>query len=246
MNNKQNNQERKQVEEMKGISKWVSRYAHHRAGGPMFIFDGIAIVLFIVMCVLLTLAGRNYRAGDMIDFWIYLVLFAIVLVAILFLSMPWWGGKLAERLAKRLYAKDGEVAATQSIWDKHQWVQAVLVIILFCGIFISVHLEKQGYIPRGYYQPFSAIWIVPLMIVIGFCKRPALWPMGFLWPILYAFHAIMMLLDVWPFNERRFGLDFFVPTFGYGFLTGLAGYIYSRFATRKLKRITRMGHGEAV
>ena len=64
-----------------------------------------------------------------------------------------------------------------------------------------------------------------------------------IWPTLYTIHAILIVAGV-PivFSEESglVSLNMFIPTFGYGLLTFIIIYIYSRYALKKLKGATRM------
>ena len=65
-------------------------------------------------------------------------------------------------------------------------------------------------------------------------------PAIFLWPCLYALHALLIVAGapilftgVWGF------LNVLLPLAGYGFVTALVGHFYGRFALRKLKEFAR-------
>jgi hypothetical protein len=93
-------------------------------------------------------------------------------------------------------------------------------------------------------QPVSALYVVPFLVVLGIVIRPASSPFMFLWPVLYALHAILIVAGA-PIRVGN-GLDIFIAIAGYGLLAGLAAHAYSRYALRKLRRLTRVdGHGEA-
>ena len=92
-------------------------------------------------------------------------------------------------------------------------------------------------------QPLSAAYCVPFMIFLYFFQRPKYGPLMLLWPVLYAIHAILIVAGV-PivFSEESglVSLNMFIPIFGYGTLTFLISHLYSRYALKKLKGVTRM------
>jgi len=241
MNNSKE-KEQETMKEIKEISKWSRRYAEHRSVGPMLVHSGIVILIAIFIFGLSYLGGQSYRAGNMVTFWFCIVpLVVIVLPALIFFSVPRWGGKLGEKWGKQLFAKDGEVVMAAPRKKKHKWIM-VIAGTLFGGCIVgSIIWGMHGGYDIKYMQPISALYLIPFMVVFGIFGKPATTsPLMWLWPLLYLIQAVMIVVDMWPFSKIHPGLNMFIATYGYGFLTGLASYLYSRFVLRKLKQTARM------
>jgi hypothetical protein len=112
-------------------------------------------------------------------------------------------------------------------------------LFMFC-IVAHVGLGVMGFTPIEYMQPISALYVVPFIVYLGTIMRRAGVgsPFMFLWPLLYALHAILLVAG----TPVRFGgkleiLNMLVPVAGYGLIAALAGHIYSRIALRRLRAL---------
>ena len=220
------------------ISKWTRVYAQNRSL-PFIVF----MLLFLFLSVAIGggsyLAGAAYLKGNIPLFAVCIGLLVVAMAAVIYFSTP-WGGKRMDQMSERLYSKEGRVVLASS----HTAGQRRLVAFAGLGfglcILASVILGMLGYIPDKYMQPVSAIYCVPFMVILGIVMRPAGGWLMFLWPVLYALHAILIGAGV-PilFAGKWDGLNMLSPTAGYGLLSGLACHIYSRFALRKLKHLAR-------
>ena len=223
------------------IGRWARIYAQNRS---------LPLVAWFIMYVVVSLV---IGAGSCLTVWAYLsghmALFVVALLvslagcaACIYMSIPKWGGKRMEQLAKRLYAKEGQVAVASPQTAGRRRAGLLLVLGFGACIVVSGILGVLGYIPDKYMQPVSALYVVPFLVILNTLMRPAVgWPM-MLWPALYALHAILIVAGA-PilFTGKWGGLNMLLPTVGYGLLTALLSHVYSRFALQKVKRLARTG-----
>jgi len=107
-------------------------------------------------------------------------------------------------------------------------------VFVFCAL-ASVGLGLLGLYPIRLMQPISALYLVPFLCYLGLKLRRVGSPFMFLWPGLYAVHAVLLVTGV-PIGMGPM-LDMFVPTVGYGLVAALSGHIYNRVALRRLRRL---------
>jgi hypothetical protein len=138
-------------------------------------------------------------------------------------------------LSERLYQGEGSVSvgACAGIGESKSLLP-VAFVFAFC-VLASVGLGLLGLYPIRLMQPISALYLVPFLCYLGLKLRRVGSPFMFLWPGLYAVHAVLLVTGV-PIGMGPM-LDMFVPTVGYGFLAALAGHVYSRFALRRLRNL---------
>jgi hypothetical protein len=230
-----------QAEEMRQIARLAKGYAESRRAGPFL----VSMALFVVLCGAIGipsyLAGGAYRAGNMVGFWVCIAALLLAFEAVVWFSIPVWGGRWMERTAERLYAREGSVTlAVPETRRNPKWFYVALVGFLLC-IVTSVVLGLRGYLPTEYMQPISAIYSVPFLVFLAVWMRRE---GGFgllLWPALYAVHAILIVAGA-PirFSGEWEFLNMLIPIAGYGLLCGLIGYVSNRLTLRKLKRLARV------
>jgi len=237
MNNDEDKKlEVRDVEEVRDISKWAGRYAQNRTI-PVLIALAINLCLFAGIAIPSYFGGKAYRSGNMLLFWICILSQMIVIPALIFCSVPKWGGKFIERISRRLYSREGDVfVSVPESMKKKKWVGYVVAMIFGSCIVGSVRLGLLGYLSIEYMQPISAVYVVPFLVFLYFWQRPIISPLALLWPILYGIHAILVVAGVpIQFGEPWIFLNMLIPMAGYGLLCGLAGHLYSRYALGKLK-----------
>jgi hypothetical protein len=160
------------------------------------------------------------------------------LAATIYVSVPRWGGRLMQRLAEGLYAREGQVTVSTSQHFRPWW-GAVLGSVFGLCVAGTVVLGVSGYLPdRKYLQPISALYVVPFLLCLGFVLRPITGYIPLLWPLLYALHAVLIVAGA-PivFTGRWESLNMLVPVVGYGVLTSLIGHLYSRWALHNVRAI---------
>lgn len=247
MNSEQNNKPQEQnTEKLKEIPKWTRKYAQNRTI-PALIQLVIGLCLFAGIAIPSYFGGMAYRAGNLVLFWICIFVWAVAMISLAFFCVPKWGGKFIERISRRLYGREGDVSISLSeTAKKKKWLGYIAGMIFSSCVLGSVVLGFKGYIAIKYMQPVSALYVVPFLVFQYFWQRPKIGPLALLWPVLYTIHAILIVAGV-PilFTGNLTGFNMFLPTFGYGFLTYIIGYIYSRYVLRKLKSVTHL-EGEAA
>lgn len=223
------------------ISKWARRYAQNRSLGVV-----VGLVIFLVLVFAIAVpsyfGGSAYRSGQWLLFWGCLAILAAAMVALVCFSMPWWGGKIIDRIVKRLYAGEGTAQVGPACTRRPRWLGGILGATFGTCILAAVVLGLLGFLPERYMQPISAIYTVPFLVGLWLLIRPSAGPIFLLWPALYALHAVLILAGV-PilFSGRWGGLNMLIPTAGYGLLTGMVSHLYSRFALRRLRSMARRG-----
>ena len=227
------------AQSVRDIPKWAGRYARHRTLEPL-----VGMVMFLLLCAAIALpsywGGVAYRNGNMYTFAVCLAGVLLAMAALIWLAIPKWGAKKLHEFAMGLYGKEG-VAGKQSFPDstKPTWRDRAVSALFGACILGAVFLGMRGYLPREHMMPVSAIYCVPFLIYLNLRFRRGL--IGFVWPLLYALHAILMVAGV-PirFTGPLDGLNILIPVAGYGLLCAFMGHLYSRYALKKLKKLSRI------
>ena len=171
-----------------------------------------------------------------------------VLAAVVYLSVPKWGGRRLEALTGHLY-REGNVSIAVPNQRGRKRIALVLGIVFGACVLGSVLLGFFGQLSPKYMQPISAIFVVPFLVGLTILMRPAVSYVPLLWPILYGLHAILIVAGVpIAFTGRWESLDILLPMVGYGVLAALIGHACNRHAFFKLKQITQSndtGSGES-
>lgn len=232
-------------ESIKEIPRWTRRYARNRTL-PFL----LSLFLFLVWTLLARSAAKlaigSFRSGDIIEFY-----FAIAVVAALFAFLIWFitprgGGRWFEKITKRIYKEDGEVVPSVTAKRRSpNWPKYLLTGAFLLGVPISVLLTDSGYLPYGYLQPVSALYAVPILIVIFVSMRTTLSTFFLLWPILYCIHAILIVAGApITFAGQWRTLNLLIPTLGYGALTAGVGYLVGQYSLRRLQVIASGREGK--
>ncbi len=219
------------------LGKWARVYAQNRSLG---------VVVMMVIYLIITAAiffpsyygGMAYRAGQWPLYWLCMAILIVATAAVLYLSVPWWGGRLMERIVKRLYAQEGRVQVAPPANHRRRLIGGLLGVAFGSCIAASVAIGFLFDIPQQYMQPISAVYFVPFMVGLWLLMRPGVGPILLLWPALYASHAILIVAGapILFVSHPWDSLNMLIPTVGYGLLTALISHIYSRLALRKLRR----------
>lgn len=220
------------------MGKWAHRYAQNRSLGVV-----VLLAISVSLCLLIggasLLGGMAYRAGHLWLFGLCLVIYVPAMLATIWFAVPRWGGRFAVRVTQRLYADEGNAQIVTPASPLRRWLGGLLAGVFAACIVASIALEGLGMIPHQYQQPVSALFCVPFLVGLWFLMRPAVGPITLLWPALYALHAVLILAGV-PIRFTGYwdALNVLVPIAGYGFLAGLLSHLYSRYALRKLRRLS--------
>ncbi len=233
-----------QAEDVRQIPKWTRRYAQNRSM-PFVVYMGIFLLLYIAIGVPSYLGGKTFRSGNILAFGICMFFLVIECVAVVCFSIPKWGGKLLERISNRLCRSEG--VTTLPVPErvrKRPWVSLVVGLIFGSCVLASVTLGLRGHIPVEYMQPVSALYVVPFLVFTTIWLRPMIGLRSLLWPFLYSVHAILVVAGApIQFTGPWQALNMLIPIAGYGILSALIAHVYSRYALKRLKKITLLGDG---
>ncbi|MBN1346603.1 MAG: hypothetical protein JXQ73_28190 [Phycisphaerae bacterium] len=229
---------KKQGQDPRQLAKWARVFGQNRGGIGVVVSLLIFALLWAIGGVFSHLAGGAYRAGNALLLTICLGVLVVWLAGVVCLSVPRWGGKLMERIVRWICRDEGHVTILAPKTGKRRWL--ALVLGLMACLIASVLLDFLLRIPHKYMQPVSALYVVPFLVGVVLVARPSMGLLALAWPMLYALHAMAILFGV-PivFTGRWEGLNMLIPIVGYGILAGLAGYVYSRYALRKLRILSQ-------
>jgi len=156
----------------------------------------------------------------------------------------WWlwfsfigAARIMRSISERLYRGDGNVVVGARAGNGGLERPPLGVFVFMFCVIGNVGLGLLGFLPVRLMQPISALYVVPFVCYLGLKTRRLRIgsPFMFLWPALYAMHAVLLVTGV-PIGMGPM-LDMFVPTVGYGLLAALSGHVYSRVALRRLRRL---------
>ena len=226
------------AKDLQEITKSARTYAQNRS-------LGVVVMMIIFLLLLAAIAGPSYlageasRAGNTLLFWAAIAMLVPAVGAVIYFSVPRWGGMFVERLAQRLYAKEGSVSF-EAPGSRAKGKGKVLAACFGACVVASVVLGSVFEIPTRYIQPISALYVVPFLVCLWFLMRPTVGWAALLWPLLFATHAILILAGA-PilFIEPWDGLNVLIPVAGYGILAALVGHLQGRVALNRLKKLTR-------
>ncbi len=242
MNDKRNQNPAEDLEKLKEIPKWTRKYAQNRTL-PNLIYMVIYLCLFAGIAIPSYLRRTDY--GGSTTQFICKSVALISVIGFIVLCIPKLKSKLIDRInriSRQLYGREGDVSMSLSETAKKKKWLGYLVAMLFGSCVIgSVFLGMKDFIKIKYMQPVSALYVVPFMVFLYFWQRPKIGPLALLWPTIYGIHAVLIVVGV-PilFTGNLIPLNMILPVFGYGFLTHIIGYIYSRYALKKLKTTTHL------
>ncbi len=234
------------LDDPRELGKWARVFGQHQRG----IAVAVNLVIFLLLCAtggpLWYLVGEGYRYGNMGLFWGSIAGVVLWAAAVVYMSIPRWGGKLQERIVRRLFGSAGHVTIGVRQTDKRRRLLMVAIVAFMACIAASVVFSFLFHPPTKYMQPISALYMVPFLVALTLLMRPAVGLIALIWPMLYGLHAVLIVAGA-PilFTGRWDGLNMVLPTCGYGILAGVVSYAYSRYALRKLRRLARTGLTDA-
>ncbi len=220
--NTEQNQKLAETEKLKEIPKWTRRYAESRTA-PLIIFSMVFIALFGVV----SLSVYFFLKGQFILAAIMVVLYV---AGFIYFVVTW------DRHEARYFTKTG-IPQSESV----QQIRKFLPLPLILFVVISVIMEQRGIFPAHLSVPISAVYVCPLLIFANWRWARGSF-IGYLWAGLYGAWAIAILLKVpvLTFSEGGIrqlkpGDEVYLAVPVTGVITGMAAYIYSRYALKKLK-----------
>ncbi len=225
----------------RALIRWTRRYAKSRT------ISFLVQWFFIVVMITVVAAAGHYtnqahsRGDRDILFYGSVVTMFLAIIALAWFSLSGRGGDMIWSITRRIYGREGHVEYSEG----DATGRMPLSIMAASGGLIIYHLVGALLVTFNYLymknmMPFSAAYMVPFLFAIIINQRLGFW--AYIWPILYALHAILLLAGL----PIRFGgqwqlMNMVVPVLGYGFIAILTGHLYSRFALRQLKRLAREG-----
>lgn len=238
----------KEQERSSEIAGLTRTYAQNRSLGVV-----VALLVFAALSAgISTLSyagGVAYRDGNQLLFWAFMAALVPVLAAVVYLSVPKWGGRRLQALTGHLY-REGNVSIGVPKQKRRKRIALVLGIVFGGCVLGSVLLGFFGQLSPKYMQPISAIFVVPFLVGLTILMRPAVSYVSLLWPVLYGLHAILIVAGVpIAFMGRWESLNIVLPMVGYGVLAALVGHACNRHAFYKLKEMTQSndtGTGETA
>ena len=228
--NTQQNQVPRNTEKLKEIPKWARRYAESRTV-PLIIFSIIFIVLFgaVSLAVYCFLKGNFILAAIMMLLYVAGFIYFVITY---------------DRHEAEYFTKTG-IPQSESV----KQIRKFLPLPLIACIVVNVIMEQYGVFPDRLSVLISAVYVCPLLIFANWRWARGSF-IGYLWAALYGGWAIAILFKVpiLTFSEGgqlKPGNEMYLAVPVTGLLTGLIAYIYSRYALKKLKGITRL-EGDAA
>lgn len=250
MNAKQN-QASQNTEKLKEIPKLTRKYAQNRTLTILVFMVIIALtsMFFAVVISLpyaLAIVGFKKENMVLVCVGIAVLIVALVVMVKFYISfLTKFGGKnkglLDQIIDRRVYGKEGIVSIPlPKLSKKMKHLDIILAIVYGVLLIGSMELGMLGIIPVKYFLPFTALFVVPFGVYQYFIMRPRLGPVILIFPILYTIHTILILAGVPIFFTGFFAipLNMLLPVV-YSFLAYMIGHIYSRYALKRLKGITR-------
>lgn len=229
-------------ESIKEIPTWTRRYAQNRT---------LPFLLSLFVCLVWSLLARSgarlailsFKEGDITDFYFAVAVVAALVASLIWFIVPRWGGRWVQKLTKKIHDDDGNVVLSVPAKQRNRnWPHYLLAGVFLLGVPISVILTHWGYLPYGYLQPVSALYAVPVMVLMFISMRSTLSPLFLLWPILYCIHAILVVAGApIQFAGQWRVLNLLIPAVGYGLLTGVAGHLFGQYSLKRLRNIASAG-----
>jgi hypothetical protein len=248
--NTQQNESPQDMEKLKEIPKWTRKYAQNRTLTILVLMIMIMLYSMLVAALVgfpLCLAAAGFWKGKIVLGCVSTVVLVAALVAIIKFQIfifAKFGGKnkgLIDQIIDRwIYGKEGTASMPlPELTKKKKRLDIVLAIVYGVLVIGSMELGILGYIPVKYFLPFMTLFVVPFGVYQYFIMQPRLGPVILIFPILYAVHAILILVGVPIFFTGTFAvpLNMLLPV-GYNLLAYIIGHLYSRYALNKLKGIT--------
>ncbi|MBD3291343.1 MAG: hypothetical protein GF393_00355 [Armatimonadia bacterium] len=219
---------------LKDLPKWADRYARNRTI-PALLMMTVFFIGFAVFSLLGTGVARAFDSGyPALGIAAVVVLLAAVagwLWAVFSGVLSRWGSNVA----KRYYEREGMATAKAGERPKWSWRSWIIFAALITAP------VAMGLLPIDpqYSQALAACYLVPLMVWWATTDGKITLPMGLLWPVLYALHAVAMVLGAPLVIGGDAGPTVMWPALGYLFVALLAGHIYSRYALKRMREISR-------
>lgn len=225
----------------RALIRWTRRYAKSRT--ISFLVQWVFIVIMVtVVAAAGYFTNQAYREDpNGIPFYASVTTMFLAIIALAWFSLSGRGGDVIWAITRRIYGREGYVEYTDGSpgGPMPMWLTIASAGLIIYHL-VGALLVTFNFLYMKNMMPFSAAYMVPFLFVIIITQRLGFW--AYIWPSLYALHAILMLAGA-PirFSGQWQLMNMVVPVLGYGFVAILIGHLYSRFALLQLKRLARSG-----
>jgi hypothetical protein len=226
-----------EIRQSQKIAGWARCYAQNRSLGVV-----VNLLIFLVLNAGIGIpsyvGGIAYRSGNLPLFWVCLATVTVFSIALLYMSVPQWGGRKLEALSSHLYG-EGNVSIAIPHPERRRNIGIALGATFGVCVLTSVLLGVLGLVPERFMQPVSALYCVPFLVGVVLLSRPAISDVMLLWPALYALHAILIVAG-YPivFTGPWETLNILIPMSGYGIIAALISHAFNRLALHNMRRLT--------
>jgi hypothetical protein len=231
-------------EQLHETVRWSRTYAQNRSL-PVLLYLIAYGGLFVLMSALAACGGMAAKAGHPVLGMIAGAAFLAVYGALLFFLFSKRGRRWVEELLQLPYRKEGEVRIESQRRKAHPRLGYVAGALFGTFVFGSVLLGNH--FPIALMQPISAVYCVPFMVFLWWWQRPQSSWFMLLWPLLYAAHALLLISPVpIPKGDEWATMHLVGAMCGYGILAAGLSHLYSRYALRRLQRISHIAAAEEI
>jgi len=210
------------------IPKWAARYAANRVLHVLMVFGLTAAICAITMAVTLYAVGSGVDALIVASIALNVLIFAVIVYL-----------AVSGRLKAMVERAGGHVLPAAELRARMHGRYDWLLPLPLAAILI---LAKTFGVPAQYWQPLTAIYVIPAGVYIVGRNGWIEWP-SLLCPVLYAEHAILVLAGVRLYIGVWY-VDVFVPLGVYAVAGLIAAQIYGCYALRRLRNLTRQSGPE--
>ncbi|MBN1257122.1 MAG: hypothetical protein JXA52_05395 [Planctomycetes bacterium] len=226
-----------EADKLKEIPKWTRQYAQNQEALPALAVMAIISCMFAGILIPAHFAQAAYRAGNLALYRILMIVMIAAAASLTYFSLSGRMKKLIKRISNHHNNQEGNISiSSPEAIKKKQRVEKVSVALLALCILCTLGFLGT-LIPFKYFQPVSAIYLVPFFTFMYFWFRPRYSSTMLFFPMLYAAHAILIIMEVIPDKLVWFNM---LSGMGYAFLTYAIGYLYNRHVLKKLKNLTHL------
>jgi hypothetical protein len=227
---------------LREIPQWADRYARHRVLAVLFmvaIAMGVAALIGALTAgAVIAWRGHHRAVGS-------------VLLATDLAFCVWWLWLVRSRRIDALvaaanrwmYRKEGE-AAPAAPASQETRLDKVVALAFAIAICATPMVCERVHLPLRYLQPLTAAYLLPFMVYRSYRQRLFPTQLMLLYPGLYAVHALLVLAGVPLLANIHPIMSALLPIVGYQLLAVLVAHLYSRYALRRLRTLTRRTSGE--
>ncbi len=217
---------------------WSRTYAQNRSL-PVLLYLLAYGGIFLLLSGLAAGGGMATKAGYPVLGILALIGFFVVYGLLMYFVISKRGRGWVEQQLQRPYAKEGTVRIKSDRRAQHPYLGYVVGPLFGICIVGEVLLGLCGYLPIRLMQPVSALYCVPFLVFLWWWQRPASTWVMLLWPALYGAHAVVLISGLpIPTDGSWAMFHSMVPMVAYGGIAAFLSHLYSRYALRRLRRLS--------